>query len=393
MSQMRRLALLGTVLCCSTLVLAGLSDGNTSRRGSSETGVEAQQVRGSAEMKAEAKSEWMPEKEGDFGTIGVAGGTELSVPHFSDRLGGTVQFLTSSGGNQPSPGGNRQCNHRLVLEDSFGDGWTNDAGTAVNFVELLVNGNSVGSFTMQASDGAGPLYIDFSADTGDTITTIFTANSAGYPGECRYYLLDTYDAVLCAQGFGAGVVPGDCSVTGNCTTPCPAPAGNSCGTPVAVNGPYPQVVAGDNTCAAIQCPGFLNWKATWLAISLPYASNNVQLNFCQAGTPTNWNSVGIAYYTSCADCTAFTAFAAAFNTCGGSTAPVLTAANVAGPTTIYVPIWGRMNDGFLGAYEVEVNVADTSSTYCASNATSSADSLIEQVTVGSFVNYSGVGPV
>ncbi|MBK9119984.1 MAG: hypothetical protein IPM18_10365 [Phycisphaerales bacterium] len=390
---MRRLALLGTVLCCSTLVFADVPGASTARRAPAQPGgVDAQATRNSPDFKDREADVWQS-KPGEPVLFAAPNATALSVPEYSARAGGFVQFLTGSSGADPRPGGDRACNHRIVLEDSYGDGWTNDSGVPVNFVEVFVNGNSVGSYTMTVADGRGPLFINFSADTGDTITTVFTPNAAGYPSECSYYILDTFDNVLCTQGFG-GTVPGDCNVTGQCTTnPCTPPANNSCATATAVNGPFPQVVAGNNTCAAYQCPGVLNWKATWLAINLPYASNNVTLDFCQPGSPPVWGTVGIAYYTSCADCSAFQTFTAAFPTCGGGTAPRLTASNLVGPGTIYVPIWGKTDTGFLEAYEVEVNVVNAATSYCASNATSTADSLIEQVTVGSFVNYSGINPV
>jgi hypothetical protein len=76
----------------------------------------------------------------------------------------------------------------------------------------------------------------------------------------------------------------------------PIPPNDDCSTATPVSGPFPQTVAGTTLGATVDCPGILNWNGVWYAISLPYALNNLTVDWC--GTE-NMSTVGVVYYTTC----------------------------------------------------------------------------------------------
>ena len=106
------------------------------------------------------------------------------------------------GGCDPVEG----CAHSVVLYDDYGDGWNSCS------LDVLVNG-AVVLDDITIVDGAGPETFTFFADTGDTITTVFTPVSWAY--ECSYYIYDGAGTEICADGLG-GVEPVGCTCTGFC---------------------------------------------------------------------------------------------------------------------------------------------------------------------------------
>ncbi len=100
------------------------------------------------------------------------------------------------------------CDYQLKMIDSYGDGWNGGK------VTVFVNGTAVITDATIAT-GGGPEYVTFAANTGDLITTDYTAGS--YPGENEYYILDATGAEIAAEG--AGGTPGD--ITTAITAACP----------------------------------------------------------------------------------------------------------------------------------------------------------------------------
>ena len=101
------------------------------------------------------------------------------------------------------------CDYQLKMIDSYGDGWNGGK------VTVFVNGTAVITDATIAS-GAGPEYVTFAANTGDLITTDYTADS--YPGENEYYILDATGAEIAAEGANGGT-PSD--ITTAITAACP----------------------------------------------------------------------------------------------------------------------------------------------------------------------------
>jgi hypothetical protein len=100
------------------------------------------------------------------------------------------------------------CTHTVELWDDYGDGWNG------GMLDVIVNGVTVLS-GITLDTGAGPATFTFLADTGDTITTVYTAGSWAY--ENYYYIYDGVGTQICADGEG-GVEPTGCTATGFCPT-------------------------------------------------------------------------------------------------------------------------------------------------------------------------------
>ena len=243
------------------------------------------------------------------------------------------------------------CEHSIVLIDSYGDGWNGGS------VALYVDGGLVGNYTL--ASGAGPVTYYFQADTGSVITTVYTAGS--WSSENEYYIYDVNGTLLCADGTG-GTTPVGCTATGYCgADPCEGnqPANDDCGTATPVAGPYPQTVTGDNACAEVDCPGVLDWNATWWAIDLPYAVNDLYVDYC--GTQADIWTIGIVTYDYCLDCAAYNiATSYAFVACGdGFSNPHMMWNDVPGPTTIYLPVYAVDDGGVDLAYSVTIDVIES----------------------------------
>ncbi len=254
---------------------------------------------------------------------------------------------TLCGDLDPACGEITTCEHSIVLTDDYGDGWNGGS------VTVLVNGSVVLSGITLAS-GAGPETYYFQAATGDLITTSYVEGSWGYENE--YHIYDVNGAEICADGTG-GTTPTGCSTFGNCgADPCEGnePANDECVDATPVNAPYPQTINGTNYCASIDCPGVLDWNATWYEIELPNALNNVNISFC--GNGFEINNIGIVVYDDCFDCAAYiVADQYEWYSCPDAVvSPILDWFELPGPATVLFPVY--YNGGEAGDYMFEVNV-------------------------------------
>jgi len=121
-----------------------------------------------------------------------------------DALGGHKWYAGQNCANFTCPA---ECQHRIELWDSYGDGWNG------NTLDVFVNGVPVLTGITLAS-GAGPLSFYFDAATGDTITTVYNA-IGGWPYEPYYYIFDGNGVQIGADGLN-GTMPTGITVTGNC---------------------------------------------------------------------------------------------------------------------------------------------------------------------------------
>jgi len=101
---------------------------------------------------------------------------------------------------------------------------------------------------------------------------------------------NTYYIVIDGYGTSSGAYA--ISVTSSLT----APPNDECTGATAVAGPFPQTVTGTTIGATIDCPGVLDWNAVWYAVTLPYAVNDLTVDWC--GT-ADMNTVGVVYYPTC----------------------------------------------------------------------------------------------
>ncbi len=96
------------------------------------------------------------------------------------------------------------CTMQVVLYDSYGDGWNGGS------LDVLVNGVVVLNDITIAS-GSGPEYYSFPAESGDDISTVYTAGS--WSSENSYEILDGDGNVIYSAGnvsIPEGVVYGTC---------------------------------------------------------------------------------------------------------------------------------------------------------------------------------------
>ncbi len=96
------------------------------------------------------------------------------------------------------------CTMQVVLYDSYGDGWNGGS------LDVLVNGVIVLNDITIAS-GSGPEYYSFPAESGDDISTVYTAGS--WSSENSYEILDGDGNVIYSAGnvsIPEGVVYGTC---------------------------------------------------------------------------------------------------------------------------------------------------------------------------------------
>jgi hypothetical protein len=131
--------------------------------------------------------------------------TALGIPNsdFMFRLEGT---------SGPVP----PCDYRIDLYDWFGDSWNGGS------LDLLIGGVVVLD-DITLTSGSGPAVYYFPVNTGDQITTFFTAG--GWPYECYYYIYNSLGAqVWLSNGYGMyspppdilpGQLFGNCPVYGN----------------------------------------------------------------------------------------------------------------------------------------------------------------------------------
>ncbi len=136
-----------------------------------------------------------------------------------------------------------------------------------------------------------------------------------------------YDMVLtCEEGIPYGLLNDECENA------------------EVITGPYPVTVSGTNIEATIDCPGYLDWDAIWYKIELPYAFNNLTIDW----TPTceidgYFNEIGAIYMPDCS-CNSHVNLNCRWQSCPEPYDPVISfpvmssAAPIAGPAMIYYPV-------------------------------------------------------
>lgn len=90
------------------------------------------------------------------------------------------------------------CNWRLCLTDSYGDGWTGGS------IKINVGGNAIGSYTLNSS--MGPYCIDIPIAEGDDIELDYSAGN--WPDENAFFLFDAHGNLVYSSGDN-GSIPTD----------------------------------------------------------------------------------------------------------------------------------------------------------------------------------------
>jgi hypothetical protein len=129
---------------------------------------------------------------------------------------------------------------------------------------------------------------------------------------------------------GSGFLSISCSL--------PPPNDECTGAPI-IN-TFPQTVYGTTVGASVDCPGILDWNAVWYRFDVPYACNNITVDYC----PTDWSigTIGIVLYNSCPpDCPNYIVTSGyQFVSCSnGTTNPQMWWYNLPGPASYWLPVY------------------------------------------------------
>ncbi len=153
---------------------------------------------------------------------------------------------------------------------------------------------------------------------------------------------------------------------------------------------FPTTVYGTNIAATIDCPGLLDWNAVWYKFELPYANNDVHIDFC----PTDGEIwlVGVVLYDECPpDCPNYilrTGYE--WITCtSGDDNPQIWWENLPGGkgNEYWFPVYVEDVSGNPMNFGFEVSVTEWVPHYC--DASGGCDEYIERVQVGTIDNSSG----
>lgn len=148
------------------------------------------------------------------------------------------------------------------------------------------------------------------------------------------YAGNTY--YICVGGFSSNEGNYVLDVTSNGPPP-PAPDNDLCENATVVN-TYPITLDGSTIGATADCPGSLNWNGVWYKLTLPYAANNVHIQYC--GTETGIGTIGIVWMPDCS-CATYTILTYTWNFCsfGGGYGNDQVILGVPGPVDIYIPAY------------------------------------------------------
>ncbi len=192
--------------------------------------------------------------------------------------------------------------------------------------KLYVYENTVPSTFYACNDDACTTPSYPSPYVSELVNILFTGGNTyyividGYGGEAGNYTLDIIEHVY--------VEP---------------PVNDECADAIPLTGPYPIQVSGTLAGATNDCPGLLDWLAVWYTIDLPYADNNVFIDWCD--DPCDISTMGIVLMDDCL-CDDYILATSSSWTCANGNGE-MNFLNVAGPGTIYFPHYTLGCDDFV----------------------------------------------
>jgi hypothetical protein len=133
----------------------------------------------------------------------VTGGTEYTGLRRKHTSAYTIPFI-----KEVSETDSRDCTFSIELYDTYGDGWN---GGSMN---VLINGSVVLS-NLTIATGSGPESHNFTVNTGDMISTNYTAGSWAYENE--YVIYDNDGTQVASDGIGGVEPSGLGQFEGTCT--------------------------------------------------------------------------------------------------------------------------------------------------------------------------------
>jgi hypothetical protein len=134
---------------------------------------------------------------------------------------------------------------------------------------------------LDASCPPGDPCMYFSTNSGASPHGFNASLSAG----TYYIMIDTWPSPDCIPEFELVI-----------DTAAAAPENDTCqGAPISDT--FPDTLFGTTVGATIDCPGVLDWDAVWYRFDVPYATNNIKVNFCP--TEDYIATIGIVLYDEC----------------------------------------------------------------------------------------------
>lgn len=251
-------------------------------------------------------------------------------------------------------------------------------------------GNTIITWTVTAEFPSAALIIG--GPCPGSVLTSATANPC-QPATATYVVAPgvywLFASATVYTGYPAG---GDWDYTGTVTlAPGPvSPPNDLCENAELVTGPYPQTVTGTLVGATIDCPGVLDWNAVWYEVTLPYATNTLNIDFC--GTVgSGGQSFGIVYYDECGMCSNYIIGTYDFTTCPDGNNINIVWENVVGPGTILFPAYISAAIPFTATFNVTqgpvANITPASFEEYAAPGGSTTNILNVGNTGGSNLNY------
>lgn len=186
-------------------------------------------------------------------------------------------------------------------------------------------------YVMDAAQNVIACNDDFCSTISYPNAYVSQVGSVNVTGGITYYIV--------VDGYGSSA--GNYEIYVENATVYPVPPNDECTGATVVTGSFPQTVYGTTLGATVDCPGLLDWNAVWYKIDLPYAVNNLTVDWC--GT-ANMSTVGVVYYTSCpVVCENYMLYTSnVWSVCGtppGATTAKTAFNGIVGPTTIWYPAY------------------------------------------------------
>ena len=167
-------------------------------------------------------------------------------------------------------------------------------------------------------------------------STNYSASPHGMTGvpltvaESPYYIMiDTWPSPDCIPDFDLII-----------TEAAPPPPNDDCADAqyVDLSSVDTQTLAGTTIGATVDCPGVLDWNAVWYEVYLPYAYNNLTVDYC--GSDPVLVTVGVVYFWDCS-CSGYVLYDDnVWDACSGyptDTNPTTYYNNIPGPVSIFYP--------------------------------------------------------
>ncbi len=139
--------------------------------------------------------------------------------------------------------------------------------------------------------------------------------------------------------------------------PLHIPPNDECVNAQPINGPYPVTVSGTTVDATPDCPDLLDGSYVWYSIYLPYAVNEVAIDFCLTEEVGN---IGSGAWMEDCSCSGYNIFNYSWPRCESGFLQLQLRGTITGPRTIYYPcFYSPTYPDYIGMdFTFSINVSD-----------------------------------